>query len=104
MPNEVIKAEKITADAGICKISIVGAGMISHSGVAATMFQTLSRENINILMISTSEIKISCVIDEKYTELATRSLHEAFDLKSEPTQVFVKNKSASASGKKMKAL
>jgi aspartate kinase len=101
--NLEIKAAKITADAGICKISIVGAGMKSHSGIAATMFQTLSKENINILMISTSEIKVSCVIDEKYTELATRALHEAFDLKSEPTQVSCED-SVPAAGKKMKAL
>jgi aspartate kinase len=103
--NEEIKAAEITSDAGICKISIVGAGMKSHSGIAATMFQTLSKENINILMISTSEIKVSCVIDEKYTELATRALHEAFDLKSDPTEVsYDDNTSAKASGKKMKAL
>ncbi len=82
--NEEIKAEKITQDAGISKISIVGAGMRSHSGIAARMFETLSRENINILMISTSEIKVSCIIDEKYTEQATRTLHEAFDMKTAP--------------------
>ena len=62
------------------KVSIVGVGMRSHSGVAATMFETLAREGINIMMISTSEIKISCVIEEKYTELAVRALHEAFGL------------------------
>ncbi|GJL78596.1 MAG: aspartokinase [Nitrospinaceae bacterium] len=95
-----IKAAKITSDSDICKISIVGAGMKSHSGIAATMFQTLSKENINIMMISTSEIKVSCVIDEKYTELATRSLHEAFGLKSEPVPV----SGQGASEKKMKAL
>ena len=82
--NEEIKAEKVSADASISKISIVGAGMRSHSGIAARMFETLSRENINILMISTSEIKVSCLIDEKYTEQATRTLHEAFDLKTAP--------------------
>ncbi len=64
----------------IAKISIVGVGMRSHSGVAATMFSTLAREGINILMISTSEIKISCVIDAKYAELAIRVLHEAFEM------------------------
>jgi aspartate kinase len=58
----------------------VGVGMRSHSGVAATMFETLAREGINIMMISTSEIKISCVVDTKYTELAVRALHEAFEL------------------------
>ena len=82
--NEEIHAEKISADASISKISIVGAGMRSHSGIAARMFETLSRENINILMISTSEIKVSCLIDEKYTEQATRTLHTAFDLKTAP--------------------
>jgi len=85
--NEEINAEKITADASISKISIVGAGMRSHSGIAACMFETLSREKINILMISTSEIKVSCIIDEKYTEQATRTLHEAFDLKTTPVEM-----------------
>jgi aspartate kinase len=64
----------------IAKVSIVGVGMRSHSGVAAKMFETLAKEGINIMMISTSEIKISCVIDAKYTELAVRSLHDIFDL------------------------
>ncbi len=99
---EEIRAEKITSDADIAKISIVGAGMKSHSGIAATMFNTLSRENINIMMISTSEIKVSCVIDHKYTELAVRALHEAFDLKSDPA--LQGNNVASAPDKKMKAL
>ena len=85
--NEEINAEKITADASISKISIVGAGMRSHSGIAACMFETLSREKINILMISTSEIKVSCIIDEKYTEQATRTLHQAFDLKTTPVEM-----------------
>lgn len=67
----------------IAKVSIVGVGMRSHSGVAAKMFDTLAKEAINIMMISTSEIKISCVIDSKYTELAVRSLHEAFSLGKE---------------------
>jgi len=62
------------------KISIVGLGMKNHAGIATKMFKTLASENINISMISTSEIKISCIIEEKYTELATRALHEAFDL------------------------
>jgi aspartate kinase len=61
-------------------VSIVGVGMRSHSGVAAKMFATLAKEGINIMMISTSEIKISCVIDAKYTELAVRALHDAFEL------------------------
>ncbi len=75
-----IHAGGVTCSSDISKISIVGAGMRSHSGVAARMFRALSKENINIMMISTSEIKISCVIDEKYLELAMRSLHSAFDL------------------------
>ena len=62
------------------KVSGIGVGMRSHSGVAAQMFTALAEENINIMMISTSEIKVSCVIDDKYTELAVRVLHEAFDL------------------------
>ena len=64
----------------LANVSIVGVGMRSHSGVAAKMFSTLAQEGINILMISTSEIKISCVIDARYTELAVRALHEAFEL------------------------
>lgn len=64
----------------ISKVSIIGVGMKSHSGVAAQMFSTLAKHGINIMMISTSEIKVSCVIDEKYTELAVRALHEAFGL------------------------
>lgn len=64
----------------IAKLSVVGLGMRSHSGVAATMFGSLANEGINILMISTSEIAISCVVDSKYTELGVRTLHEAFDL------------------------
>lgn len=64
----------------ISKVSIIGVGMKSHSGVAATMFKVLAEQNINIMMISTSEIKISCVIDAKYTELAVRLLHDAFGL------------------------
>ncbi|MBI3328663.1 MAG: aspartate kinase [Nitrospinae bacterium] len=75
-----IGARDVKLDAKIAKVSIIGAGMRSHSGIATTMFTTLARENVNILMISTSEIKISCVIDEKYGELAVRALHEAFRL------------------------
>jgi aspartate kinase len=71
---------RVLGDTGIAKISIIGLGMRSHSGVATKMFETLSRENINIKMIATSEIKISCVIDEKYAELAVRVLHDAFEL------------------------
>ncbi|MEN8198694.1 MAG: aspartate kinase [Thermodesulfobacteriota bacterium] len=67
----------------ITKISIVGVGMRNHSGIASTMFAVLSKEGINISMISTSEIKVSCVIEEKYTELAVRALHDAFELDKE---------------------
>jgi len=84
--NEVIKdlgAESIDYDENISKISIVGVGMKSHSGVASKMFASLANEGINIMMISTSEIKISCVIREKYTELAVRVLHDAFGLEKE---------------------
>jgi aspartate kinase len=77
-------ATQVTGDPRICKVSIVGIGMRSHVGVAATMFRTLSEEGINIQMISTSEIKTSVVIDEKYMELAVRALHRAFDLDGEP--------------------
>ena len=73
-------AAQFTADPRICKVSIVGIGMKSHVGVASTMFRTLSEEGINIQMITTSEIKTSVVIDEKYMELAVRALHKAFDL------------------------
>ena len=70
--------KRILSDGGIAKVSIVGVGMRSHSGVARTMFELLAKEGINIQMISTSEIKISCVIDEKYAELALRTLHDGF--------------------------
>jgi aspartate kinase len=75
-----IGAKDVTVDENIAKISIVGVGMRSHAGVASKMFRILSDEGINIAMISTSEIKISCVIDGKYTELAVRVLHKAFGL------------------------
>jgi len=77
-------AERLLGDAKICKVSIVGIGMRSHVGVASTMFRTLSEEGINIQMITTSEIKTSVVIDEKYMELAVRALHKAFDLERAP--------------------
>lgn len=73
-------AKEAVGDPSICKVSIVGIGMRSHAGVASTMFRTLSEEGINIQMISTSEIKTSVVIDEKYLELAVRALHTAFGL------------------------
>lgn len=75
-----IGAKDVTTDENIAKVSIVGTGMRSHSGVASTMFGALAKEGINIMMISTSEIKISCVIESKYTELAVRALHDAFQL------------------------
>ena len=81
--SEKIGAEKVLGDQNIAKVSIVGLGMRNHAGVASKMFETLAKENINISMISTSEIKISCVIEEKYQELAVRALHEAFGLGNE---------------------
>ena len=75
-----IKCRDITGDERIAKVSIVGMGMRSHAGIAAQMFRTLAEEGINIQMISTSEIKITVVIEEKYTELAVRVLHKAFEL------------------------
>ena len=78
-----IKGKEVICDNGIAKVSVVGIGMKSHSGVASTMFKVLAEENINIQMISTSEIKISVVVDENYAELAVRALHTAFKLDSE---------------------
>jgi len=81
--SEVVReigARGIVHDERVAKVSIVGVGMRSHSGVASTMFATLAREGINIQMISTSEIAVSCVIEDKYAELAVRSLHDAFDV------------------------
>jgi aspartate kinase len=77
---EIISAKDVLSDENISKVSIVGLGMRSHAGVATKMFQTLAKEGINIQMISTSEIKISVVVDAKYTELAVRVLHDAFGL------------------------
>ncbi len=79
-----IKAADIRGDSRICKVSMVGVGMRTHAGIASRMFRTLAEEGINIQMISTSEIKISVVIDEKYMELAVRALHKAFGL-DQPT-------------------
>ncbi len=78
-----IGAKDIVTDDNVAKVSIVGTGMRSHSGIASKMFKTLADEMINIMMISTSEIKVSCVIESKYTELAVRVLHDAFDLGGE---------------------
>ena len=76
-----LKAREVSGNNKIVKISIVGVGMRSHAGIASRMFEVLANEGINILMISTSEIKISVVVDEKYLELGVRALHEGFDLK-----------------------
>ena len=78
-------AREVNGDDGIVKISLVGVGMRSHAGIASTMFETLAKEGINIRMISTSEIKVSVVVDEKYLELGVRALHDAFNLEQAPT-------------------
>ena len=80
-----VGARTFEVNEAIAKVSLVGVGMRSHSGVAARMFATLSRDGINIMMISTSEIKISCVVEEKYMELAVRGLHQEFELEKSPT-------------------
>ena len=74
------KFEKSHSDGGVAKISVIGVGMRSHAGVAADMFKTLAEKNINIIVISTSEIKISVLIDESYIELALRALHTAYGM------------------------
>ena len=76
----VINFDEMIADMDVAKVSIVGIGMRSHTGVAAKMFQVLSNEGINIKVITTSEIKISVLIDRKYMELAVQALHDAFEL------------------------
>ena len=86
MMRNVVKdigARELEVKEDIAKVSVVGVGMRSHSGVAVRMFSVLSKEGINIMMISTSEIKISCVIDAKYAELAVRALHKAFELEGQ---------------------
>jgi len=75
-----INAEQVLVDDKVAKISLVGVGMRSHAGIASRMFETLANESINIQLITTSEIKISIVIEEKYIELAVRALHDAFEL------------------------
>ncbi len=82
--KDELHAREVSGDSKIAKVSIVGVGMRSHAGVATQMFEALSNEGINIQMISTSEIKISVVIDEKYLELAVRALHSAFELHQKP--------------------
>jgi aspartate kinase len=86
--NDTVKphigAREVVGDDKIAKVAVVGVGMRSHVGVASTVFRTLAEEGINIQMISTSEIKISLVVDDKYMELAVRVLHRAFGLDGEP--------------------
>lgn len=84
--SKEIGAREVRGDSEIAKVSIVGVGMRSHAGVASRMFTALAEENINIQMITTSEIKISVIIDERYLELAVRALHTAFELDSEPSE------------------
>ena len=78
-----IGAESVFGDENVAKVSVTGVGMKNHSGVAARMFSALAKENINIMLISTSEIRISCVVEEKYAELAVRVLHTEFGLDKE---------------------
>ena len=77
---EALGAREVSGNPKIVKVSVVGVGMRSHAGIAAKMFKVLADEKINIRMISTSEIKISVVVDDKYLELAVRTLHDAFEL------------------------
>ena len=86
--GEEIEAEEVSGDKEIAKVSIVGVGMRNHSGIASTMFQIMAKEGINIMMVSTSEIKVSVVIAEKYTELAVRALHDAFALYKDNLPMF----------------
>lgn len=86
--NPLIKATRIVGNPKIAKLSLVGVGMRSHAGIASTMFATLAKEGINIQLISTSEIKISVIIDEKYLELGVRTLHDAFGLDKPPQEEF----------------
>ena len=97
-----IRAVNVSADSKIAKISIVGAGMRSHSGVAARIFKTLSKEKINILMISTSEIKVSCIIEQKHTKAAVNALHTAFGLDTKSTSIKSFDKINSPARKKPK--
>ena len=97
-----IRAVNVSADSKIAKISIVGAGMRSHSGVAARIFKTLSKEKINILMISTSEIKVSCIIEQKHTKAAVNALHTAFGLDTKSTSIKSIEKKNSPARKKPK--
>lgn len=94
-----VKAEGIEVDDKVAKVSLVGVGMRSHAGIASRMFGALAAENINIELITTSEIKISIVIEEKYLELAVRALHSAFELQKAPA----KKRKPQAKGKPVKA-
>lgn len=85
--GKAVQAKDVTSDSNISKISVVGAGMRSHSGVAARIFSALSNEGINIMMISTSEIRVSCIIEKSKTEQAVRALHGAFKLDEEPEPI-----------------
>jgi aspartate kinase len=98
--SKALAADGVDLNEDISKISVVGVGMKTHSGVAAVMFETLATHNINIMMISTSEIKVSCVIDRKYTELAVRVLHDAFGLDKSPRKTARKKKTAGGRKKK----
>ncbi len=89
-----IHATHVSSDAKIVKLSIVGAGMRSHSGVAAQIFKTLSTHKINILMISTSEIKVSCIIEQKNSKIAANALHDVFKLERKPVKKNTKRKTA----------
>jgi len=102
-PMEEMNIQDMVVLDHIAKVSIVGTGMRSHSGVAAKMFSCLAEEAINIMMISTSEIKISCVIDAKYTELAVRTLHETFDLAREKGSKSSPAKAVAKKGHKKKS-
>ena len=82
--STTVGAQGVVHDERVAKVSIVGVGMRSHSGVASRMFATLAREGVNIQMISTSEIAVSCVIEEKYAELAVRALHDTFEVGRSP--------------------
>ncbi len=81
--REQLRYQELRPDKNVCKISVIGVGMRSHAGVAQTMFKALSERGINIQVISTSEIKISVLVAEEYTELALRSLHTAYGLDAE---------------------
>jgi aspartate kinase len=87
--SQELRAREVGGDRKIAKISLVGVGMRSHAGIASKMFHALSQEGINIRMISTSEIKISVVVEEKYLELGVRALHDAFELSNEAGDVSI---------------